>query len=143
HVARENCDKDTQSADSNDEDGDAEALALPSTGPLALDEDKDYSDGSDSDSDDEDGTAPSGSRSQNLLKLATQLESHKAMEKLLRHFLKRRKWPVGDKGADKKPEKGYSPPRENIALTSTQVGSMKRPLEGGEESTSKRVRSKS
>ncbi|EJF57506.1 hypothetical protein DICSQDRAFT_183127 [Dichomitus squalens LYAD-421 SS1] len=136
--------QDTQSADSNDEDGDAEALAQPSTGPLALDGDEDYSDGSDSDSDDEDGTVPSGSRSQNLLKLASQLESHKAMEKLLRHFLKRRKWPVGDKGADKKPKEGYSPPRENIGLTSTQVGSTtKRPLDGGEESTSKRVRSKS
>ncbi|KAI1784497.1 hypothetical protein LXA43DRAFT_901490 [Ganoderma leucocontextum] len=78
---------------------------------------------------------------QTLRELARNLESHDALETLLRQVIKRPGWPVRDKGVDKKPKKGYSPPKDNIPATSTKIGS-KRVLEDGAEPSSKRIRSK-
>ncbi|TBU39517.1 hypothetical protein BD309DRAFT_423034 [Dichomitus squalens] len=86
---------------------------------------------------------PTEAQKEELRKVAEKLASHDAMEELLLQYIETRSWPARDKGADKKPKEGYSPPRDNIALTSTQVGSTKRTLDDGEVSTSKRMRSKS
>ena len=76
-----------------------------------------------------------------LHELAQRLWTHDAMEELLGQYMMDRGWPSDDKGADKKPIKGYSPPKENIPITSSRVESTKRPLDGREEPTSKRLRS--
>lgn len=81
------------------------------------------------------------SQKEELRRLAQKLETHHAMERLLSDYIRTRAWPAGDKGDDKKPKKGYSRPKENIAITSTRIGSAKRPLDGGEGPSSKRVRS--
>ena len=78
---------------------------------------------------------------QALRELAQKLESHDAMEALLRQFIKRSGWPARDKGLDKRPKGGYTPPKDNIPATSTQIGS-KRAVENGAEPGSKRIRSK-
>ena len=75
------------------------------------------------------------------LELARKLETHDAMVQLLLRYVTQMKWPANDKGHDKKPKNGYSPPKDNIPATSTQIGS-KRVVGDGAEPGSKRVRSK-
>lgn len=76
------------------------------------------------------------------LELARKLETHDAMVQLLLRYARQLKWPSKDKGDDRKPKNGYSPPKDNIPATSTKIGS-KRVLEDGPaEPGSKRVRSK-
>ncbi|KAI1781740.1 hypothetical protein LXA43DRAFT_1078194 [Ganoderma leucocontextum] len=74
------------------------------------------------------------------LERAQKLESHDAMEDLLWQYIEGEEWPLQDKGDDKKPKKGYSPPKDNIPATSTKIGS-KRVLEDGAEPSSKRIHS--
>ncbi|PIL33397.1 hypothetical protein GSI_04018 [Ganoderma sinense ZZ0214-1] len=78
---------------------------------------------------------------QKQLELAQKLETHDAMVELLLRYIQQMKWPAKDKGHDKKPKNGYTPPKDNIPATSTQIGS-KRIVENGAEPSSKRVRSK-
>ena len=78
---------------------------------------------------------------QEELELAQKLETHDAMVQLLMTYVQEMKWPANDKGHDKKPKNGYTPPKDNIPATSTQIGS-KRVVENGAEPGSKRIRSK-
>ncbi|KAI1796544.1 hypothetical protein LXA43DRAFT_1157857 [Ganoderma leucocontextum] len=75
------------------------------------------------------------------LELAKKLDTHDAMVQVLTQYVSQLEWPDVDKGDDKKPKKGYSPPKDNIPATSTKIGS-KRVLEDGAEPSSKRIRSK-
>ena len=84
---------------------------------------------------------PTESKRLAQLELAKNLKTHDAMIQLLTQYITQVKWPNKDKGEDKKPKNGYTPPKDNIPATSTQIGS-KRVVQGGAEPSSKRVRSK-
>ncbi len=85
---------------------------------------------------------PTEADKQAELKVAQKLDTQDPMIQFLTECVMGMEWPDGDKGEDKKPKNGYSPPQDNIPATSTKIGS-KRGMENGEaEPTSKRVRSK-
>ncbi|KAI1785209.1 hypothetical protein LXA43DRAFT_1100553 [Ganoderma leucocontextum] len=73
---------------------------------------------------------------------ATMLETHDAMRDVLLKYLSQENWPSCDKGDDMKPAKGYTPFKPVPAPTATATRtSMKRAMNGGETSRSKKSRS--
>ncbi|PIL33409.1 hypothetical protein GSI_04031 [Ganoderma sinense ZZ0214-1] len=74
--------------------------------------------------------------------LAAKVETHGAMREIIMDHLVRSAWPKLDKGNDKKPKGGYVPAKEDTIVGSTIPTGSKRRAEEGEQSMSKRVRSR-
>ena len=77
---------------------------------------------------------------QEMREKAKKLDDHQAVKELLFNLAMDEVWPKDDKGMDSKPKLGTPRPKDQIVSTATQIQSMKRTWEGGEESDSKRPR---